>query len=81
VKVHFIVTTLKDWTPGQPGRSFKTIEAAEEYLQEEAGETVGKFLSKFYVHQVLVGNTLVYSPEIVLNVTTPEEESGSTDEG
>ncbi len=81
MKVHFIVTTLKDWTPGQRGRSFKTIEAAEKYVQEDSGETVGKYLSKLYVHQVLVGNTLVYSPEIVLNVTTLEEEIDSPDEG
>lgn len=74
----FIVTTLKDWTPGQRGRNFKTIEAAEKYIQEESGDTVGKYLEKYYVHQVLVGNSLVYTPEIVLNVTTPEEESGST---
>ena len=77
----FIVTTLKDWTPGQRGRNFKTIEEAEKYIQEESGETVGKYLDRYYVHQVLVGNSLVYTPEIVLNVTTPEEDDAASKQG
>lgn len=72
----FVVTLSKDWKPGQQGVTRKTIEDAEKYILDDANETVGKYLTPFYVFRVDVVEVLAYEPKISVTGKLFEEMDG-----
>lgn len=69
----FVIAQSRDWKPGQRGIVRKTIEDAEKYILDDAKETVGKYLTPFYVFRVEVVEMLAYEPEIVVTGKLFEE--------
>jgi hypothetical protein len=70
----FVVSGSKHWAPGQQGVRFDTIEKAEEWILRDCKETVGKYLTAWYVYEVETVHVSVYRPTINIKVVTPGEE-------
>lgn len=72
----FVISTNRNWAPGNLCVAIKdTIEEVESWIRAEVETDNYDGFTAFYVYETEVTKQLIYRPEIVLNVTTREEEN------